>query len=393
MSLRVLALTSQFGYPWDPVRAMFNQQQFDRLALRVELTVLVPVAWTEVLRHPGRFLRARSSGRERWPYVDYFVSFHVPGAFRSLNAAFMLVSALLQRPRLLLAGRWDCLLGSWLYPDAVALVAIAALRGAPVLAKAHGSDVNVYTRRPLRRAQIRWAMNRCSAVMTASDALARRLHEIGVDAHRTAVVYNGIDARIFHPPRAGEPATREPLVLFVGNLLRTKGCHELLDAFASVARTDPRVRLELVGDGPERAALAARIEALGLRDRVVLAGKVPHGRLGDAFRRAMVLCLPSHAEGVPNVVLESMACGTPVVATRVGGIPEVLPRDAGLMVPVGDVEALAGALREALDRDWSAPAIAAHAGRFDWDRNVDTVVGLIAAAGDPEARTRQESGS
>jgi glycosyltransferase involved in cell wall biosynthesis len=120
--------------------------------------------------------------------------------------------------------------------------------------------------------------------------------------------------------------------------------------------------------------------ASGCADHVALMGAVAHDTLGDWFRAADLLCLPSHNEGVPNVVLEAMACGTPVVATRVGGIPEVLPEYAGVLVPVQDQPALESALLEATSRSWDHDAIAAHARGFRWDDNIDRLEQILQDA-------------
>ncbi|MGB3498714.1 MAG: glycosyltransferase, partial [Rhodanobacter lindaniclasticus] len=117
--------------------------------------------------------------------------------------------------------------------------------------------------------------------------------------------------------------------------------------------------------------LLARAAALGCAERVSLVGAVPHAQLGDWFRAADLLCLPSHNEGVPNVVLEAMSCGIPVVASRVGGIPEVLPECAGVLVPARDPAALSAALLEATGRPWQGERIVEHARGFRWDDNVD----------------------
>jgi glycosyltransferase involved in cell wall biosynthesis len=112
---------------------------------------------------------------------------------------------------------------------------------------------------------------------------------------------------------------------------------------------------------------------------VSLVGKVAHELLPDWFAACDLFCLPSHNEGVPNVVLEAMACGVPVLATRVGGIPEVVPEFAGVLVPVQDGPALAAALSAALARTWDTQRIAAHARSFSWDTNIDRVMDLLQA--------------
>src|SRR6185312_3190815 len=131
-------------------------------------------------------------------------------------------------------------------------------------------------------------------------------------------LYNGVDTSIFHPEtRAGSRAklglsTYAPLLLFVGNLKASKGCLDLLEAFPALLAAQPLARLIYVGTGAARAALLERAKALGCLDHVEMAGAVAHDELGDWFRAADLLCLPSHNEGVPNVVLEAMASGTPV---------------------------------------------------------------------------------
>jgi glycosyltransferase involved in cell wall biosynthesis len=114
-----------------------------------------------------------------------------------------------------------------------------------------------------------------------------------------------------------------------------------------------------------------RAITLGCADQIELVGSVPHAQLGPWFRAADLLCLPSHNEGVPNVVLEAMACGTPVMATDVGGIPEVVPDYAGILVPPHQRERLSAALIDACARTWDNPRIAAHANGFRWEDNID----------------------
>lgn len=386
MTLRVLIVTNLFADPFNASRATFNQQQFGRLAKQVDLTVMVPVSWLEVVRKPLAYRGLRRQALERWPFADYVVYWYVPGVGRRFHAAFLFLSLLLQRLPTLLLKRWDCLFGSWGYPDAVAVAAIATLTGRPMIAKVHGSDVNVFTREPARRAQICWALNRSRQVVAVSQALADRLAELGVDPARTTVLYNGVDPVRFHPVSRGEARRAlgfgddEQVILYVGNVLASKGCMDLLEAFGRLRGRVPGLTLVYVGAGPLVRELAARAASMGVTERVRFAGRLAHEQIVQWFGAADVFCLPSHAEGVPNVVLESMACGTPVVSTLVGGIPEVLPDFAGLMVPAQDPAALEEALFTALHTDWDAERIVEHARSFDWDKNVTRLRELIEQA-------------
>jgi hypothetical protein len=125
MRLRVLIVTNLFADPFNASRATFNQQQFGRLAGQVDLTVMVPVSWMEVIRQPLAYRRLRRETLERWPFADYVIYWYVPGIGRRFHAAFLFLSLLLQRLPTLLFRRWDCLFGSWGYPDAVAVAAVA----------------------------------------------------------------------------------------------------------------------------------------------------------------------------------------------------------------------------------------------------------------------------
>ena len=380
--MKILVLTNLFPTPWDPLRGAFNRQQFERLGALHDVEVLTAVDFRQ------RMTRAPCDTGVAGVKVDYFTFVYLPGALRSLHAVFLWMSLMLQRRGHLSAGAYDCVLASWAYPDAVAARRVARWLRIPYLIKVHGSDLNVQTGFALRRWQIRRALRDASAVLAVSAALGEKARAIGAPADRVHVLYNGVDGMLFHPAPAAAARARlgldpaAPLVLFVGNLKASKGCLDLLEAFPALLRERPQARLVYVGAGPAAAALRARVEALGCTAQVGLVGAVKHVGLADWFRAADVLCLPSHNEGVPNVVLEAMACGTPVVSTRVGGIPEILPGEAGLLVPVADRGALSAALARALCRSWDKDVIARHAATFRWEDNVTRLAAILQAVVD-----------
>ena len=259
----------------------------------------------------------------------------------------------------------------------------------PYVVKVHGSDINVQANQRLHRPQIVSALRGARAVIAVSEALAEKVRGLGVDPHRVHLLYNGVDSDRFRPGNR-EAARRElgiardaPMLLYVGNLKQDKGCLDLLEAFPAVLAAYPGARLVFVGEGPAAAALSRRAKQLGVDARLLLAGAQAHDALPAWMQAADLLSLPSHNEGVPNVVLEAMACGLPVVATRVGGIPEVLPGHAGILVPAHDRAALARGLVDALARDWSGDGILAHAARFRWDDNVRRLDRILCDASDP----------
>jgi glycosyltransferase involved in cell wall biosynthesis len=379
MRLKLLVLTNLFPTPWDPLRGAFNRQQFERLGQRHELHVLTAVDFRE--RLAGERGRVEVSGLR----TDHFVFLFPPGIGRSLHAGCWLASLLLQHGRRIRAECYDGVLASWAYPDAVAAGWLARWLGIPYVVKVHGSDLNVAAEHALRRPQIRSALRHAGAVVAVSRALADKAVAIGADAQRVRVLYNGVDGDLFSP--APQAQAREHLrlpnaalrVLYVGNLKRSKGCVDLLEAFPALLAVRPQARLTYVGAGPCRAELLERAAELSCADRVDMVGAIAHAELGHWFRAADLLCLPSHNEGVPNVVLEAMACGTPVVATRVGGIPEVVPDYAGILVPARQQAALSEALIEAAVRRWDTARIVAHAAGFQWADNVARLDGIMQA--------------
>lgn len=163
-------------------------------------------------------------------------------------------------------------------------------------------------------------------------------------------------------------------------MLESKGVHELFRAFVQLVGSQYAVDLAVTGDGAALPWLRRHAEAAALGERIKFVGRLPHGELGAWFNAADVVCLPSHSEGLPNVLLEAMACGTPCVATRVGGIPEAVTEDTGELVNAKDASMLAAALARALGRVWDRDAIARYAAQFSWEANLDAMARLIDSA-------------
>lgn len=383
---RVLIITNLFADPFGPTRATFSQQQFSRLREHMDVQIIVPVSFVPVIRNPLAWRRLKRETQAKWPYADYIVYWYIPGVMRGLHAGFLLMSLLLQRLPTLVMGRWDVILGSWAFPDAVAAMVLGKLKRTPVVAHVLGSDINVFTADALRRWQIRWVLSQAQAVISVSKALVERMKGLGVRGDHMHVLYNGVDRERFHPldmqacrQQLGI-AAEEEMILFVGNVLVTKGCGELLEAFAALARTRARLTLTYVGDGPMRKTLQAKAQELGLAARVRFPGRVAHDQLNAWFASASVFCLPSYSEGVPNVVLEAMACGKAVVSTDVGGVAEVMPDFAGTIIQPRDAGALTSALDDTLSRTWDHARIAEHASRFNWDANIASFRAILQNA-------------
>jgi glycosyltransferase involved in cell wall biosynthesis len=388
--LKVLVVSNLFPTPVEPDRATYNRQQFAALASSADLRVAVPVYW-----HQWRRRDFPDTEFDGVP-ASYFPFFYPPRVLERLHGLGMVLSLRAAEGRRAHAARPDVILASWLHPDAYGAADLARDLRIPLVVKVHGSDANVLASVPARAAQIRQVLAHADAVVAVSAALRARLLELGARPQRTVVIYNGVDRERFRPgdrlaARARlhlDPAAR--YVLYVGNLKVSKGCEDLLHAIAEARGTfGPDVRFVFAGGGPDRDRLLALADSLGIESCVQFVGTQSHGSLPDWYRAADLVCLPSHNEGVPNVLLESMACGVPVVATRVGGVPEVVPPEAGLLVEPRQVAQLAEALLTALERPWQADAIAKYAARFDWSRSAGALHDVLqrAVAGEDAGET------
>lgn len=380
--MRLQVITNLFPLPWEPNRATFNRQQFSNLSVKNRVRVLVVVSWLARLRNLSASLRP-CKGDD--PEVHYGWYFYVPGVFRA-SYPFTLLASLLPRFRSVKRFKPDCLLLSWAYPDAVAGALLGLALGIPFVIKVHGSDINVFAGVPSRARQIRWAMKRARAVVSVSRDLARKVEALGIDPGKIHVIYNGVDHGLFRPADR-QLARRElglvpsgKIILYVGNLKEEKGCLELVRAFALVAGQRRDATLYLVGRGPDAGRVAALVDTLELKDRVHLVGGMDHPELPRWFNASDVVTLPSFNEGVPNVLLEAMACGVPVVASRVGGIPEIVPEHGGLLFDPGDTKSLAECLLDALGRPWDANSIAATMNGFDWQENTRRMQQVLESA-------------
>ncbi|HEX3743620.1 MAG TPA: glycosyltransferase [Bryobacteraceae bacterium] len=259
--------------------------------------------------------------------------------------------------------RPDLILNYWLYPDGYAAVRIARELGVPAIVGAIGSDLR-QRNDPFTVRLVRETMLGANAVITVSEELRRQAMAQGVAAEKITAIPNGCDTAIFHPGDRAEARAQlsrdaaDELIVFAGNLLVTKGLGELIDAFISLAGKRPRARLAMVGQGPYRDTLARRAAAAGVHERVLLPGRCDAAGIATWMRAADVFCLPSYSEGCPNVVVEGLACGRPIVATNVGGIPELVKKDSGILIPPRDTAALSQALDRALSLSWDTAEIA-----------------------------------
>ncbi len=325
-TIRPLLFSSLYPSSVRPGHGIFVETRLRELlgSGRIEARVVAPVPWffSTHDRFGSYATMAQTPSLETWHGVQVMHPRYIllPKVGMTMAPLSMALGALPCLRRLLRDGfDFDLIDAHYYYPDGVAAVLLGRWLGKPVVVTARGSDLNLIPRHPLARRMIRWAASQAAASVGVSKALTEVLHGMGVAPERLHVMRNGVDGRRFRPvpqAQAREAIGIEgaPILLSVGNLVKAKGHHIAIEALASVKLDHPQARLIIVGKGPERQSLQATVERLGLADQVRFAGFLPNDQLFQWYSAADVLILASSREGWPNVLLESMACGTPVVA-------------------------------------------------------------------------------
>jgi teichuronic acid biosynthesis glycosyltransferase TuaC len=386
MPIRVLTFSSLFPNAIQPNHGIFVANRLREL-MRSGLVVgdvVAPVPHVaRMLPLATRYRRYRQiQERETWEgrRVLHPRYIHVPGLSHALQPWLMFRAGLMAYRQLIADGAgFDVIDAHYFYPDGVAACLLGRAVGKPVVITARGTDLNVLPNFRLPRRMVRWAAEQAAAVITVSAALEHRLLEIGAMPRRLDVLRNGVDLTRFRPDEGREELRRSlgirgPLVLSVGNLVESKGHHIVMMA----VRRLPEVGLFIVGDGPDRQRLVRLAATLGLGSRVRFLGDIPNVQLPRLYNAADVLALASSREGMPNVVLEAMACGTPVVATDVGGIPEVVqPPLVGRLITRRAPHAFAEAILSVLAQASMRSQIRAYAEQFSWKATTDQQVALF----------------
>ncbi|MBN2512094.1 MAG: glycosyltransferase family 4 protein [Sedimentisphaerales bacterium] len=268
---------------------------------------------------------------------------------------------------------FDLIDGHYIYPDGFAAVLMGRFLDRPVILSARGSDIHHFTDFKLIRPMISYALNKADHVISVSSALARYMKRLDIPDGKISIVPNGVDTSLFFPMPRAEARDRligsesSKVIVSVGSLTENKGYHVLIDAMPRLLQEVPGVRLFIIGKGPYRGIIADKIKVNGLDDNVILVGEIDNRDLRVWYNAADVFCLASAREGWANVIMEALACGTPVVATNVWGAPEVLTsNDVGMLVE-RNPDAIAKGLVWALNRDWDRDLIYNHVASRTWD--------------------------
>jgi teichuronic acid biosynthesis glycosyltransferase TuaC len=373
--MKILTFSTLYPHAARPSHGIFVETRLRYLLAsgKVESKVVAPVPWfpSSNSRFGEYAICAKAPREERRYGIDVMHPRYVTVPKLGMSVApFLLAAGAYSAVQSIIRRGYDFEIidAHYFYPDGVAAAMIGQKLNVPVVITARGTDINLLPQFALPRRMILWAARRAAALVTVSAALKAALTQLGVDASKTSVLRNGVDTRLFHPvdrvlqrARLGLTGT---VLLMVGNLVALKGHDVVLRAL----REFSGACLLIIGEGREERNLRSLACELGIRDRVRFLGAMPQEQLPEYYGAADALVLASSREGWPNVLLEAMACGTPVVSTTVGGTPEIVAApEAGVLVNErsahGVVEALQRLFRNYPDRKLTRR----YAERFGWD--------------------------
>ena len=377
--LRVLTLSTLFPDATRPTFGGFVARQTLGLAAHpdVALQVVAPIGlppWP-LSRHPRYAAHTALPLRETWGEGGQGVTVHRP-RFPILPAIGGRFSPRLMARALLPLLRgirrdfaFDVIDAEFFFPDGPAAVALGRALGVPVSIKARGSDIHMWGGMAGCRAQIVAAGQAAAGMLAVSGPLRDDMIALGMTGDRIRVHHTGVDRALFHPiDRAAAKAAlgvAGPLLVSIGYLIERKGQRLAIEALPAI----PGATLLIVGQGPAKAELEAKIAALGLGDRVRMLGPLPHGDLPALLGAADAMVLPSSSEGLANVWVEALACGTPVITADVGGAREVVNRPAAGRLVALDPAAITAAANDLLRDPPAVDDVVAAVAGFTWEAN------------------------
>lgn len=388
--IRLLTFSTLYPSSVRPGHGIFVETRLRELLSsdQVDVRVVAPVPWFYSTNpRYGEYARMASTPqREIYHGIDVQHPRYILPPKVGMNIApfTMAIGAKAAVQRLLDEGfDFDAIDAHYYYPDGVAAALLARHFKKPFTITARGTDLNLIPQFALPRRMMQWAASKAAASIGVCSALVDVLRGWNTPPERLHVMRNGVDLVRFRPVpqesvRSELGLTGSPVLISVGYLIERKGHHIAIEGLAKLLPSHPQARLIVIGDGEERTKLQHLCQSLGVQHHVTFTGALPNVDLYKWYSAADIMILASSREGWANVLLESMACGTPVVAARIWGTPEVVANDvAGRLVDDRDgtafSKAIAGLLADYPDR----AQVRAYAEQFSWQSTTDAQLGLF----------------
>jgi teichuronic acid biosynthesis glycosyltransferase TuaC len=393
--MHILTLSTLFPNALQPVHALFVRARMEQFSRRYghHWTVVAPVPFFpkipfRTFKTYDTYARVPRYEESRGYPVHHPRYLVTPKVGMRFYGAWLTAGVRRLVKELHARDPFDVIDGHYVYPDGTAAARLGRELDIPVVLSARGTDLNLYSRLPGIVDLIRSNLNSSRHLICVCEGLRQEALKLGVPGEKVSVIGNGVDADRFR--RGDRRKARESLdlpldatiILSVGHLIERKGFHLIIDACSRLGRKN--VLLVIVGDGPERGPLERLVANLHLGDQVRFAGAVENDDLPTWYQSADVFALASSREGWPNVLCEAQACGLPVVATKVWGIPEIIHcEELGVLVEERNAEGLRAGLERALTRVWDRSLIASVGGSRTWDRVAEELAVVFDTIGVP----------
>lgn len=367
--MRILTLTTLFPNHQQPNLGIFIRHRIAALAKFAEVRVVAPIPWVPPFAFGEKArLFQRIEGEEQ---IDGFQVYHprylvIPRIGRSLYGKLYYCSLVRFIDQINESYPFDLLDVHWAYPDGYAGVLLGQRLGKPVSVSLRGSDIHTYPTCHRRRSLIAYTLSQANIIIAVSSSMVPLIEELGIDHGRVSVIPNGVDRKRFH--YTGKYAARQALgvvttdkvILAVGRLERPKRFDLLIQSVSHLMQHfDISMQLVIIGGGGLLASLVQLAKDMNVTERVQFVGELPNDKLPLWFSAADIFCLASDKEGCPNVILEALSSGTPVIASDVGNVKEMLNApEKGLIVPDNTTSAWSKAIHSGISTDWNRLEIA-----------------------------------
>ncbi len=389
--MKILVFTSLYPNNVWPNNNVFVKERMTKVARqdRCEVKIVAPVPYFPPLKLGFRWYFSQVLRQENIEGVEVYHPryFMVPKVGMALHGLMMFISTFMTVRNIYKQFEFDLIDAHYVYPDGLAAVLLGQYFQKPVVVSARGSDINSFAGLPLIRKLLQYTLGKADRIIAVCQALKDAMIKLDIPAEKIAVIPNGVDATKFYPIPKSEARRQlglsdDRIILSVGGLIPRKRFDLIIKAVKILCEDFQKKNLLLIiiGEGGSRNELERLITSLDLHGHVRLQGSVSHRKLYIWYNAADLSCLASSREGWPNVVLESLACGTPVVATRVWGTPEIIRSDEFGILTERNESDIALSIAEGFNKRWHHEAIVQYAQDKTWEQVANSVIRVFRSA-------------
>lgn len=377
--MKILLVTNLFPTPIDPERGIFTLQLVKHLNNYCNVTVVCPLPWFPnwkiLKKHEKWFQYSQVPSKYIIDDIEVYSPKYplLPKISENIHDKLMAIGLTSCIKNLHNIFHFDAVNSQWLYPDSVAIDRVIKALNIAHIPTGLGCDVNLDIYDKSKGKKILEMLNNAQAITVVSNNLKNELIKNNIPNDKITVIPNGIDIEKFKV--LDKKSCRKslhldndmPIILYVGRLSEEKSVSTLIDAAFKLIKSGTNIKVYLVGDGPLYEQLLNKVKELKIIDNIIFVGKVDHDDISTWMGATDYFCLPSLREGCPNVILESLGSGRPVVASKVGAIPDIVTSDSGVLFTPKDIDGLVSALKYALSKNWDSNKISSSVQSLSWD--------------------------